>query len=83
MTIKNFAFSPEHFTVTPDERVVVTNTDSVAHTFTAEPGTRSRHFTSGDIAPGRTVTVVAPTTKGSYSFYCAIHPFMTGAFAVT
>jgi plastocyanin len=83
VTIRNFAFSPAHFTVKPGERIVVTNKDSVTHTFTAMPGSAPvGHFDSGDIAPGKTETVTAPTSDGSYAFYCSIHPFMTGTVTV-
>ncbi len=81
--IENFTFIPAKFTVSPGERIVVTNKDSVTHTFTAVPGTRPYgNFTSGDIAPGKTVTVIAPRRPGSYAFYCHIHPFMTGTLNV-
>ena len=83
VSISNFAFVPAKVTVSPDERVVVTNHDSVTHTFTATPGSApDGHFGSGDIAPGATVTVVAPSAPGTYAFECAIHPFMTGTLVV-
>jgi len=81
ITISNFAFVPASVTVSPGEKIVVTNKDSVTHTFTAMPGTSGK-FSSGDIAPNVTKTVVAPSAKGSYPFYCAIHPFMTGTLTV-
>jgi len=83
VTIENFTFIPANFTVSPGERIVVTNKDSVTHTFTAVPGsTPDGKFNSGDIAPGKTVTVIAPGRPGSYAFYCHIHPFMTGTMKV-
>jgi plastocyanin len=83
VTISNFAFIPAHVHVLPGERIVVTNRDSVTHTFTAMPGTTPvGHFTTGDIAPGTTKSVVAPTKPGTYHFYCQIHPFMTGTLTV-
>jgi plastocyanin len=84
IVIKNFAFVPAHPTVKPGERIVVTNEDGVAHTFTAMPGSSPQgSFNSGDIDPGATGTVTAPSTAGSYAFYCSIHPFMTGALTVS
>jgi len=83
VTISNFAFIPAHFHVAPGERIVVTNKDSVTHTFTAMPGTTPvGHFTTGDITPGTTKSVDAPTKPGTYHFYCQIHPFMTGTLTV-
>lgn len=84
VAIKNFAFFPATLAASPGERIAVTNHDSVAHTFTAVPGAAAGgHFTSGDIAPGATVVVRAPSAKGTYPFSCAIHPFMTGTLAVS
>ncbi|MCU1492587.1 MAG: hypothetical protein JWO62_351 [Acidimicrobiaceae bacterium] len=83
VTIKNFTFAPARFTVAPGERIVVTNDDSVTHTFTATPGaTPVAHFTTGNIAPGSSASLTAPTAKGAYAFHCAIHPFMTGTLTV-
>ncbi len=83
VTIENFTFIPSKFTVSPGERIVITNKDSVTHTFTAVPGsTPYGNFSSGYIAPGETVTVIAPAKPGSYAFYCHIHPFMTGTMKV-
>jgi len=78
LVIKNFAFHPADFTVAPGATITVTNEDSVDHTFTA----RNRAFNTGDIAPGATVTVKAPTTPGSYPYLCLIHQFMTGVLTV-
>ncbi len=83
VTISNFAFLPARVRASPGERIVVTNNDGVTHTFTAMPGTTPvGHFTTGDIAPGTTKSVAAPSTPGTYTFYCQIHPFMTGALTV-
>jgi len=83
VTIVNFAFAPARFTVSPGERVTILNKDGVAHTFTAMPGAGpSASFNSGPIEPGGTKSVLAPTTAGTYPFYCSIHPFMTGAMTV-
>lgn len=78
VTIKNFAFSPANLTVEPGATITVTNEDSVAHTFTARDGA----FDTGDIAPGRTATVTAPSRPGTYPYYCAVHQFMTGTLTV-
>lgn len=83
VSIKNFAFSPATFTVSPGERIVVTNHDSVDHTFTATPGSNPQgKFNTGDIGPGKTAVVTAPTKPGAYAFYCQIHNFMTGTLTV-
>jgi len=79
ITIKNFSFSPSRLTVSPGERITVTNHDSVTHTLTATDMT----FNTGDIASGSTVTFTAPRTPGSYGYECLIHQFMTGTLVVT
>ncbi|MGH3733919.1 MAG: cupredoxin domain-containing protein [Acidimicrobiales bacterium] len=83
ISIKNFEFIPAQFTVAPGAKIIITNHDSVPHTFTAAPGSFPQGtFNSGNIAPGQTVTVTAPTMLGSYNYYCAIHNYMTGTFDV-
>jgi plastocyanin len=78
ITIQNFSFSPAKVTVTPGEKVTVTNKDSVAHTVTAN----DKKFNTGDIEPGKTVTFTAPSSPGSYPYICTIHQYMTGMLTV-
>jgi len=78
VTIKNFAFHPASFMVKPGAKITVTNKDSVTHTFTADSGV----FNTGDISPGATKTVTAPTKPGTYPYRCLIHQFMTGTLVV-
>jgi plastocyanin len=78
ITIQNFSFSPSKITVTPGEKVTVTNKDSVAHTVTAN----DKKFNTGDISPGKTVTFTAPSSPGSYPYICTIHQYMTGMLTV-
>lgn len=83
VSIKNFMFTPAIFTVAPGAIIIVTNHDSVTHTFTAMPGSSPLGtFNSGNIGPGKTVTVTAPTKAGSYAYYCGIHNYMTGTLVV-
>jgi plastocyanin len=78
ITIQNFSFSPAKITVTPGEKVTVTNKDSVAHTVTAN----DKKFNTGDIGAGKTVTFTAPSSAGSYPYMCNIHQYMTGMLTV-
>jgi len=82
VTISNFTFIPAHLTVQPGTRIVVTNKDSVTHTFSSLASSGAGHFSTGDVAPGATVTVSAPRAAGTYAFDCQIHPFMTGSLTV-
>ncbi|MDF3142489.1 MULTISPECIES: hypothetical protein [unclassified Streptomyces] len=54
--------------------------DSVAHTVTA---TGDKVFDTGNITGGATVTFTAPSTPGSYSSVCTLHPNMKGTLTVT
>jgi plastocyanin len=83
IVITNFVFIPAHVTVTPGERILIHNNDSVAHTLTATSGTTpAANFNTGDIQPGQTKSIVAPTTSGTYQYLCSIHNFMTGEITV-
>jgi plastocyanin len=81
ITISNFMFQPMAITVTPGAKVTVTNTDTTAHTLTAT-GTPPA-FSTGDIAPGKTVTFTAPSKPGSYAYICQIHQYMQGTLTVS
>jgi plastocyanin len=76
VTISGFKFSPATLTVSAGQQVNVMNSDGVTHTFT------SSAWDSGDIQPGASYTLTAPTQAGSYQFHCSIHPFMTGTLVV-
>jgi plastocyanin len=78
ITIQNFSFSPAKVTVSPGEKVTVTNKDPVAHTVTAN----DKKFDTGDIGPGKTTTFSAPSSPGSYPYICTIHQYMTGMLTV-
>ncbi|HEY1297668.1 MAG TPA: beta-propeller fold lactonase family protein [Chloroflexota bacterium] len=76
VSIASFAFAPKSLTVQAGQSVTFTNNDSVAHTTTGAA------WDSGDIQPGGTYTLTAPSSPGSYAFHCSIHPFMTGTLTV-
>jgi plastocyanin len=75
--IHNFAFIPRTLTVTAG-RVVVTNSDSTAHTVTADNG---HSFDTGVIDAGSSSTLRV-SRPGRYAYHCAIHPFMHGTLLV-
>jgi len=77
ITIKNFSFSGT-LSVSPGEKITVTNQDSTAHTLTD-----GSVFNTGSIAPGGTATFTAPSAAGSYNFMCTIHPSMTATLKVS
>lgn len=55
VVIKNFAYIPADFTVSPGATVAVRNEDEALHTLTAD----NREFNTGNVAQGRTVTFQA------------------------
>jgi plastocyanin len=79
ITIDNFTFMPAKLTVKAGATVTVTNSDTTAHTVTAN--TKS-DFDTGAIAAGRTVTFTAPSKPGTYPYACTIHPFMKATLVV-
>jgi plastocyanin len=77
-TIQNVAFSPDSITVARGSTVTWTNLDGMAHTVTADDGS----WGSGTLGQGGTYSHVF-TSPGSYTYHCAIHPFMTDTVMVT
>jgi plastocyanin len=78
VTIHNFMFSPMRLVVSPGETVKVTNKDSATHTLTATDG----KFNTGDVRQNQTKSFKAPKKKGTYSYICNIHQYMTGTITV-
>jgi plastocyanin len=78
VSIQNFSYIPATITVAPGERVTWTNNErSVPHTVTSD----SDVFDSGRLAPGATFSFTF-TTPGTYTYHCAIHPYMHGTVVV-
>ena len=75
--IADFSFGPAR-TVGVGAVVQVSNADAEAHTLTAEDGS----FDTGSVDDGTVVSFTAPAVPGTYSFYCDIHPSMTGQLVV-
>jgi plastocyanin len=77
-TIQNMAFGLNTITVASGTTVPWTNLDGMAHTVTADDGS----WGSGTLGQGAIYSHVF-TSPGSYTYHCAIHPFMTGTVMVT
>jgi plastocyanin len=77
VSIENFNFTPADLTVPAGTTVVWTNHDDVEHTVTAS----DNGFSSPSIpTDGQfSFTFTAPDT---YTYFCAIHPFMTAKVTV-
>jgi plastocyanin len=77
ITISGFAFSG--VTDVPAGTVLtVINDDTAPHTFTAEDGS----FDSGTLNPEDAFQIQLDT-PGTYTYFCAFHPSMTGTITVT
>jgi plastocyanin len=80
VTIDNFAFMPAILRVTVGTTVSWLNHDDIPHTVTSSadpPLFRSHPLDTGDRFALRF------ERPGSYSYFCSLHPHMTGAIEVT
>jgi len=77
LTVKDFAFHPNCFSVASGSTISVANRDGRGHNFTVK-GTDVAVGLSG----GGTGKATAPA-PGTYDFLCTIHPGMKGTIIVT
>ncbi|AKM28908.1 hypothetical protein AB870_00330 [Pandoraea faecigallinarum] len=77
--IENFKFSPAALTVKAGTRVTWTNRDDEPHTVTSSSTPRA--FASGALDTGRSFAFTFDT-PGTYPYFCALHPHMTGVVVV-
>jgi plastocyanin len=78
VVIDNFSFSPETFTVPVGATVTWTNRDSVPHIVTSA----DNQFKKSPIKCGSSAYSNTFATAGTYSYFCSIHPRMTGKIIV-
>ena len=67
-------------TVKAGSKVTVKNADNQTHTMTSDDGSS---FDAGNIFPGASKTITAPTKPGDYPFHCNIHANMHSVLHVT
>jgi plastocyanin len=77
--IDNFSFSPAETTVAPGTEVKWVNHDDVPHTATSTA--RPKAFDSGTLDTDGTYSHVFDK-PGTYEYFCAVHPKMTGKIIV-
>jgi plastocyanin len=77
VNIHNFVFTPQNLTINVGTTVTWTNNDPYAHTATS-PG----NFDSGNLNQGQTYSFTF-NTPGTYNYFCALHPSMTGSIIVS
>ena len=75
--IKSFQFHPAVIAVKKGGRIRWANSDSTAHTATAD----DRSFDSQTIDPGKSKSVTF-TTAGAFPYHCDFHPFMKAMVVV-
>lgn len=76
--IVDFTFGPSTLEIAAGTTVTWTNLDSAPHTATADDGS----FDSGRLENGGTFSQTFDT-PGTYTYFCEIHPRMTGTIVVT
>ncbi len=79
ITIKDFSFGPGDLTVAVGATVTWTNAeDGVAHTTTSD----DELWRSGSLNTGDAFSFTFDTA-GAFTYFCSIHPNMTGSVTVT
>lgn len=76
--ILNYAFSPQTVTVKVGSVVTWTQQDEDSHTVAAD----DKSFASSTLSIGQTYSHTF-TSPGTYTYHCAIHPYMHGTVVVT
>jgi plastocyanin len=77
VAIEKFAFSPKDITVAPGTKIVWINKDQIPHTIsTADKSFMSKAMDTDDKFEQTFVNA------GDFSYFCTLHPFMTGTVHV-
>jgi len=79
IVIDNFTFDPPTLTVPVGTKVTWVNHDDVPHTATSTA--KPKHFDSRTLDTDGQFTHVF-TAPGTYDYFCAVHPKMTGTIVV-
>ena len=77
VSMVDFAFSPSSIQVAVGGSVTWTNNGAEPHTATANDGS----FDTGELGPGGSGSA-SFSQEGSFSYFCSIHPDMTGSVTV-
>ena len=77
ITIQKFAFAPKEITVAPGTKVRWVNKDETPHAL----GTPDKSFASKAIDTDDTYEYTF-VKEGDFSYFCTLHPFMTGVIHV-
>jgi plastocyanin len=77
--IENFTFKPRELQIAVGGTVTWQNTDDVPHTATSKDDPQL--FDSGPLDTDETFSFTF-TKPGTYTYYCKVHPHMTGVITV-
>ncbi len=77
--ISGYAYSPATLTVAPRQTLTVVNRDRVTHDLSSD---RRGLFGVAALGGGKSGTFTAPSTPGTYSYFCSFHPDMHGTLTV-
>ena len=77
--IKDFAFNPQTITVKSGQKITWINRDEEPHTVVSVEK-QFKKSSALDTDEQFTITTGAP---GTYTYYCSVHPKMTGKIVVT
>jgi plastocyanin len=75
--IDNFTFNPQQITIKADTTVVWTNGDDIPHMIASKTGIFKSKALDTDDKFSFTFA-----TPGTYPYFCALHPHMTGMIVV-
>jgi plastocyanin len=75
--IEGFAFQPDSIQVSAGQKITWTNSDSTAHTVTADDGS----FDSGSLADGKSFSFTF-AKAGTFKYHCSLHSSMLGTVDV-
>src|SRR5690349_4046116 len=75
--ITKFAFTPKEITVTPGTKIVWTNRDETPHTVNSA----DKLLKSGALDTNDHFEYTF-ASEGDFSYFCTLHPFMTGVVHV-
>lgn len=78
--IGDFLFDPTPVEITAGQSVVWENTHNQAHTST---GNGDQDWNTDNIAPGESSEPVLFEDAGTFTYICALHPFMEGTVEVS
>jgi plastocyanin len=80
-------YDPDELTVAAGSEITVTNDDTLPHTVTSGTGptdpNSAQLFDTSLINGGASATLsLAQVAAGQYSYYCMVHPYMTGELII-